>query len=146
MKKIIKITIALLCFFSFTTFAQTVEGTWESVDDETGEKKSHIQIYQTQSGTYVGKVVKILRVAKVDAKCDKCNDYRKGKPVMGMFIISGMKEDTKGKTWGSGKILDPEKGKEYSCKMTLKNNNTLEVRGFVGMSFIGRTQTWSRVN
>ena len=60
-----------------------------------------------------------------------------------MTIMWGMEKS--GDEWINGRILDPNSGKEYSCKMKLKDKNTLEVRGFMGVSLLGRTQTWYRV-
>ena len=61
-----------------------------------------------------------------------------------MEIIWNMKKDKENK-WKSGKILDPDNGKEYKCKMKIVEENVLEVRGFVGFSLLGRTQKWHRV-
>lgn len=128
---------------SFSAFAQ-IEGTWETTDDKTKEKKSHIKIYKTQSGKYAGQVVKILREAKKNAVCKDCDGDRKGKPVQDLIIIIGLQTD--GKEWSGGRILDPENGKEYKCKAWMgANSNTLNIRGYVGMSMIGRNQTWKRV-
>ena len=61
-----------------------------------------------------------------------------------MTIAKGLKE-TKPNLYEGGKILDPENGKEYKCKMMLdENGNKLEVRGFIGISLLGRSQNWVR--
>lgn len=60
-------------------------------------------------------------------------------PLMYNFKYEG------GNVWGDGKIYNPEDGKEYNCKMTLKDPNTLEVRGYVGISLFGKNQTWTRI-
>lgn len=125
------------------SYAQTALGTWKTIDDKTGKEKSYVKIYETKSGKLQGDVVKILTPGREDAKCTDCKGDRKNKPIAGMTIMWGMEKD--GNEWTNGRILDPNSGKEYSCKMKLKDNNTLEVRGFMGISLLGRTQTWYRV-
>lgn len=125
------------------SYAQTAIGTWKTIDDKTGKEKSYVKIYETKSGKLQGDVVKILTPGREDAKCTDCKGDRKNKPIAGMTIMWGMEKD--GNEWTNGRILDPNSGKEYSCKMKLKDNNTLEVRGFMGISLLGRTQTWYRV-
>jgi len=68
---------------------------------------------------------------------------RRNNPIIGLFLMWGFSPDGDGK-WANGQIYDPESGKIYSCKMSLKNPGTLEVRGFVGVSFLGRTSVWTR--
>lgn len=122
--------------------AQSVVGKWKTIDDETGEAKSIVEIYQ-QNGKVYGKVVAILNPEKRDGLCEKCSGSRKNKPVLGMQIIDGLTKDDD--EYSGGKILDPEKGKEYRCKIWLDEDNTdkLYVRGYV--AFFYRTQNWYRV-
>ena len=116
-------------------------GLWKSIDDETKQPKSLIRIVEA-GGILSGKVEKIL-TEKADAKCDKCTDERKDKPVQGMTIITGMKKE--GDAWGGGEILDPNNGKVYRSQMTLvEGGKKLEVRGYIGIPLLGRTQTWVR--
>ncbi len=90
-----------------------------------------------------GRVAAILDPAKRDAVCRKCTDDRRDKPVMGMQIMRGMKPD--GARWDGGEILDPENGETYRCTMRLEDGGRkLVVRGFVGISLFGRSQTWIR--
>ena len=65
------------------------------------------------------------------------------RPVLGLVILTGFRFDTD--AWDDGDVYDPEKGKTYSCTMTLKDKNTLKVRGYIGISLIGRTEVWTRV-
>ena len=89
-------------------------------------------------------MVEILNPAKKNAKCDKCEGADKGKPVEGLVIIKGLTKD--GNEWTDGDILDPTKGKLYSCTLKLEGKDKLKVRGYLGVSLLGRTQTWTRVN
>ena len=75
--------------------------------------------------------------------CDKCEGERHGKPVEGMVIMWGVKQD--GDVWDGGQILDPHNGKTYKVKLSLKDDGRkLDVRGYIGMPMLGRTQTWLR--
>ena len=120
---------------------QTPFGVWKTVDDETGEAKSHVRIYE-QNGLLYGQVAQLLK-SSPDRKCDKCPGDRKNQPVLQMIVLENMKQ--KGGFWQSGRILDPEKGKWYSCNLWLKEGdpNTLVVRGYLGPFY--RTQYWYRV-
>lgn len=142
MKKTVYIYLSLLFFGLQLGFAQSVVGKWKTIDDETGEAKSIVEIYE-QDGKIYGKVVDILNPAKKNKLCDKCKKEKKNKPVLGMVIIEGLTK--KGNEYKRGSILDPEKGKEYSCKIWLDENdsNKLYVRGYV--AFFYRTQNWYRV-
>ena len=89
-----------------------------------------------------GRIEKIL-TDKPDAVCDACTDERKGKPVQGMTILTGLKKD--GEAWGGGEILDPNNGKVYRVNLKLAEaGRRLDVRGFIGFAAFGRTQTWIR--
>jgi uncharacterized protein (DUF2147 family) len=121
--------------------AGTPVGLWKSIDDETRKPKSLIRIIES-GGILTGKVEKIL-TDKTDARCEKCTDDRKDKPVQGMTIITGMKKD--GEAWSGGEILDPNNGKVYRSQMALTDGGRkLEVRGYIGVPLLGRTQTWTR--
>jgi len=125
----------------FSAQAQ-VTGKWKTVDDETGEAKSIVEVYE-KDGKLYGKVVEILNPAKKDAKCQNCKGADKDKPILGLVIIKGLKKD--GDEYTDGDILDPQKGKLYSCTVKLDGKDKLSVRGYMGISLLGRSQTWSRV-
>ena len=119
-------------------------GTWRSIDDKTKQERSIITITE-ENGELKGVVEKIFDQPGDDPAhlCKECKDERKDKPVIGMAILWGLKKD--GDTWGGGEILDPKNGKIYRCKMTLSpDGKSLNVRGFIGISLLGRTQTWLR--
>jgi uncharacterized protein (DUF2147 family) len=119
-------------------------GTWQTIDDHTGQPKALVQIAQDGSGALNGKVIKGLGANdQPDRRCTACTDARKDQPILGMTIISDMKRD--GDAWDHGQILDPENGKLYKCKMHLEDGGTkLVVRGYIGVSLLGRSQTWIR--
>lgn len=141
MKKIM-LTIAFLVCAIFVGAAQDVVGKWKTIDDETGEAKSIVEIYK-QDGKIFGKVVEILNPSKKDVTCDKCPDEAKGKPVLGLVILKGLKKD--GDEYSGGTILDPTSGKVYKSLVALEGPDKLKVRGYVGFSLLGRSQYWQRV-
>jgi uncharacterized protein (DUF2147 family) len=142
MKKTTIILVVLTLFFLQNLVAQSPIGIWKTIDDETGQPKSYLEIYES-GGKLEGKIVKLLQ-KPADSVCEKCPGERKNKPVIGMVIVENM--SPKNGLWKGGKILDPEKGKWYSCEFWLKegDSNQLEVRGYI--AFFYRTQTWYRVN
>ncbi len=140
------IATLLLTAAAGTTWAQaTPAGLWKTIDDETKTEKSLVRITDG-GGVLTGTVEKIL-TDKADAKCVECTDERKGQPVQGMTILRGIKPDAAEKgTWVGGDILDPNNGKIYKVLIKLVDGGKkLDVRGYVGMPMLGRTQTWLRV-
>ena len=122
----------------------TPVGKWRTIDDKTGKVKSIVEIYQATNGTLAGKVLQVLDSDKgPNPLCDKCKGARHNQPVTGMVIAWGLQHE--GDTWDDGRIVDPHNGKEYSAKMTpIDGGRKLEVRGYMGFSLLGRTQTWIR--
>ncbi|WP_425494757.1 DUF2147 domain-containing protein [Pandoraea morbifera] len=125
-------------------FADTLSpvGVWRIVD-ETGDPKALIVISE-RDGEYVGALAKSLgRRDALERRCDGCTDDRKGRKLQGMEIIRGLRKD--GDEYTGGKILDPDSGSEYGCKIrVVDGGKKLEVRGYFGISLLGRTQTWIR--
>jgi len=142
MKK--NIIFGLVVFFSiiFNAQGQTVLGKWKTVDDETGQVKSIVEVYE-KGGKVYGKVVEILRAEHKKDVCSKCDGADKNKPILGMIIINGLEKD--GAEYNGGTVLDPENGKKYKCYITLESPDKLKLRGFIGLSIMGRTQYWTRV-
>ena len=136
---------AALC--ASMALANSPVGQWHTLDDKTGEVKSVVLIFE-QQGVVRGRVEKVLRKdADPAAKCDKCSDDRKNLPILGLEIIRGAKKAAGKNVWEDGEILDPENGKTYSSKLTIdESGKKLELRGFIGVSLIGRSQTWVRAD
>jgi uncharacterized protein (DUF2147 family) len=142
MKTIKYFLIFLLSITSFIGFSQSIEGVWQTYDDETGELKSDVKIYK-KDGKLYGKVIKlhVVEDLNVVATCQYCTDYRKDKPIVGMLVMSGLKQS--GSEWeGDGALLDPENGKTYGGEVWLINDNKLAVRGYIGWFY--RTQYWKK--
>jgi len=125
--------------FALQANAADVVGKWRTIDDESGKPRSIVEIYE-KDGKYFGKIVQLL-LKPNDTICENCPGDLKGKPIVGMDVITNMVK--KGKKYEGGEIMDPVKGKVYDCKFWLENDNTLKVRGYLG--FLYRTQTWHRV-
>lgn len=144
MKKFL-ISGMVLLLFSTVSFSQ-IEGKWKTIDDETGEAKSIVEIWKAKDGLYYGKIIKLFDETKQNDVCDECDedDPRYKKPIVGMVIIRKM-EKTDDNEWDEGDILDPANGKVYDCKMWREGKN-LQVRGYLGWSLIGRSQTWLPAN
>ena len=144
--KLVALLLALpLVALSSAAFAQnTPVGKWRTIDDKTGKVKSIVEIYETTDGTLAGKVLQVLDSEKgPNPLCDACKGANHNKPIEGMVIAWGLRHE--GDTWDDGKIMDPKNGKVYSAKMTpVDGGRKLEVRGYMGFSLLGRSQTWIR--
>jgi uncharacterized protein (DUF2147 family) len=123
---------------------ESAVGQWQTVDDKTGAPRALIEITQDASGVLSGKVIKgLIPGEPADRRCTACTDARKDQVIIGMTVLSGMHKEGDG--WEGGQILDPDNGKVYRCKMHLeKGGSVLVVRGFIGVSLLGRSQTWIR--
>ncbi len=145
MKRLL-IVAAAAALASASAMAATPAGLWKTIDDNTGSPRSLIRITQV-NGEYKGTIEKLFRTPdqEQDPKCDKCEGILKDKPITGMTILTGLRQD--GDEFADGKILDPENGKVYSSKASLDGSGKkLEVRGFIGVSLFGRSQTWVRAD
>lgn len=144
-----KVVVFLGIFIGVSAFADANNspvGTWLTIDDNTNEPTALIQIMKGNDGALIGKALKGLRSTdSSERRCTECSDERKNQKIQGMTIMKNMKPDGDG--WNGGKILDPDLGKEYSCKMHLEDGGRkLVVRGFIGFSLLGRSQVWIRQN
>ena len=137
-----KLFIVILLFVSTSIFSQSILGKWKSIDEETNKDESVIEIYQ-DNGLFYGKIIQLLDPQKKGIVCESCKGKNKNKPIEGLVIINGLKRDEN--EWSGGKVLDPKNGKEYKCFITLKDNNTMKLRGYIGFSVFGRTAYWYRV-
>ena len=139
--------IALFSIFQVAnSLAQAIDpviGQWKTIDDKTNTVKSIISI-QLVNDQLQGTIMKTFPTAgeKPITNCDLCKDQRKGAPLIGMVIMSGLKAQSPG-VWGGGEILDPKEGEVYKVKITASaDGKKLDVRGYIGVPMLGRTQTW----
>ena len=126
---------------SFAQDSSSITGLWKTFDDDTNQPAALIEI-TVKDGIYSGVIKKLLDPSALPT-CEKCTDSRKGKPVVGMEILTGLKK--LGESYGDGRILDPDDGEIYRTEMKLKDQGgKLEVRAYIGIPLLGRTQTWLR--
>lgn len=118
-----------------------VYGVWKAIDDEDNKPTSHIKLEKVNN-QLSGKIVKLYNVSE-DTICEQCEGDKKNKPIVGMEILWDMNPEKE--QWKGGKIMDPKNGKTYKCLIYLEDDDTLKVRGYVGLPALGRTQTWYRV-
>lgn len=137
-----KALFLLLFSLSLIVNAQSIFGKWNSFDEETNKIESVIEVYEKDGKAYA-KIIEITDPERKNATCIKCKGKRKDQPILGMDILTGLKKDDD--EWSGGKILDPKNGKEYKCYIKLLDKNTLKLRGYIGISLIGRTAKWKRV-
>lgn len=140
-----KLTVALICsaLGSFA-LAQDITGTWKNIDDKTGSSKAILEIRQESNGSYTAKIVKVTPRPGYTAKetCVNCPAPYTNQPILGMDVLKGLKH-TGGLNYSGGKIIDPLSGHIYSTKAKLSSNGKrLTMRGYVGVSALGRSQTW----
>ena len=135
--------LLIFTLFITSTYAQkTVLGKWKSIDDETGKALGIVEIYE-ENGKIYGKIIDILIPKDRNKTCQHCEGEDKGKPILGLTVIKGLKKD--GDEYNGGHILDPKHGKLYKCYLNLENEDKLKIRGYIGISLFGRTQYWHRV-
>jgi len=141
------ICLVSLLLISVTAFAQKAQkgdailGVWFNA-----EKDAKIEIYK-ENGKYFGKVIwlKFPNDAKGNPKTDIENPDSKlqSRPRLGLIVLTDLEYD-KGIAYDGAKIYDPKSGKTYSCQAKLAKPNLLKLRGFIGISLIGRTSEWER--
>jgi len=148
----IVISLGLLLLFSSTLIAQNpnaVLGKWWNE-----EKDAHIEIYSCDS-KICGKIVWLKEpnypaddskgmAGKPKVDRENPDPAKKELPILGMNLVWGFTHGGEN-IWEGGSIYNPREGKTYKCKMTLENPDTLKVRGFIGISLIGKTNLWTRV-
>lgn len=131
-------------FVPVSGFARsTPAGLWNTISDVDGKPEAVVEIREV-NGEYVGVVRQLLVAASPeDSVCGKCSGERKGQRIVGMEILRHMRPHDD--EWSGGEILDPESGKTYRAKMKLADGGAkLVVRGYLGVSLFGRSQTWIR--
>ncbi len=135
------LSLSAVCIYADTS---SPVGLWRTVDDRTGKERALVRVVEN-NGVYEGRIEKIFTQPGDDPQhlCRKCEGARKDQPIVGMHILWGLRKD--GDQYAGGEILDAKEGKIYRCKMKLVQGGAkLEVRGYIGVSLFGRSQTWSR--
>lgn len=147
MKKNILLATFVGLFFSGNLLAQDLSGTWQQIDDKTGSPKALIEIRKEANNTYAGKIVKVTpRPGYTPQKsCNNCPTPYTNQPILGMDVLTGLKHVPDTNNYEKGRVIDPLAGKIYDAKVKLSaNGKRLTLRGYVGISALGRSQTWLR--
>lgn len=119
-------------------------GLWKTFDDHTHKARGTILIFE-ENGVFFGRIESSFNPAELTERCHKCSGDRKDAPVIGLVIMRGMTQH--GSEFEGGDILDPETGTNYHCRFSLSPDGTkLMIRGYIGFSLFGRTQTWLRIS
>ena len=119
-------------------------GLWKNIDDVSGKPKALIRITDSK-GELEGRIEKLFRPADQDQnpKCNLCEGANKDQPVIGLLFMSGLKKS--GDEYTGGQIIDPDNGKVYKSKLTLvEGGKKVNVRGYIGVPMLGRSQVWVR--
>lgn len=139
----------LLTLISSTIYANDIAGKWKTVDDKTGFSRADVEIFKNTNGTYSGKIINIrpLPNKPLVEKCINCKGPQKNANFVGLEIINGfIQNPERSNEYLNGKILDPLSGKTYRGKINLNSKNTkLNLRGYIGVSALGRSATWIRI-
>lgn len=142
MKKLLALSALLLAGLTAQAENLSPEGIWKTIDDETGKAKSLVQIW-IDSGELKGKIIELIEPEEENPKCTECEGELKDAPILGMEFIWGLKEEDG--VWDEGNILDPASGSVYSSKIeVIEGGSKLDVRGYIGFAFAGRSQVWER--
>jgi len=147
MKKGIPSFILIASLISFEAHSQNkaddIIGIWLTG----GKEPAKIHVYKAGE-KYYGKIIWLKNPtengkSRVDG--NNPDKEKRSNPIVGLVMLTGFKFNGDDE-WKGGDIYDPESGKTYSSYMYLKDKNTLRVRGYVGISLLGRTETWTRTN
>jgi uncharacterized protein (DUF2147 family) len=117
-------------------------GLWRTIDDKTHKTRGTVRLYE-KNGSIFGRIESSLDPKTATDLCDLCDGDRRNQPIIGLVFLRNMKKQ--GSELVGGDILDPDTGVVYRCKMTLADGGKkLVVRGFIGISLLGRSQVWLR--
>lgn len=139
--RIVKQVVTLITFFCCLPLAQANQspvGLWTTID-ENGDKRAVVEL-KLSGETLNGTIIKVFPKPTDTGICSKCPEPFKDKKILGLEIVNGLKDQGNG-VWDGGSILDPKTGKVYKVKMTAQGDK-LTVRGYIGISALGRTQVW----
>lgn len=144
---ILGIALSTCTALSHAAATDDLTGLWRSIDDRTGFSKALIRIEKTKDGSYEGTIVKIIpRPDYTPQKyCHDCPAPYTNKPILGLTVLTGLKPESRNHRFGDAQILDPLSGRIYSAKAKVSSDGRrLSMRGYVGVSMLGRSQSWVR--
>ena len=144
MKKI-ALALGLIGMAAFANAADSLNGTvWKTIDDQTNQPRALVRFNEDKNGVLSATIEKILVPSEAN-KCSKCEGAYQNKSLVGLTIVKNLKSSSENK-YTNGSILDPKTGKTYSFNATLSpDGKKLSGRGYIGISALGRSQTWYKV-
>lgn len=150
MRLVTRVLCGFALLLSNAAFAGEINspvGYWQTIDDVSGQPKAIIHVMENANHQIVGQIMKVYPAPGQHDLCIACVGENHNKPILGMVVMSGLKQSHHNGAWTNGEILDPKNGKTYHCNIQVSNNGlSMNVRGYIGMPLFGRTQTWLRVN
>ncbi|WP_407303511.1 DUF2147 domain-containing protein [Acinetobacter sp.] len=147
-KNILLVTLVSV-LFSGKIFAEDISGTWQQIDDKSGAAKAIIKIYKAANDSFSAKIIKVTPRPGYTPReiCNHCPSPYTNQPILGMEIIKGLKHVTGTNTYEKGRVIDPLAGKVYDAKIKMNaTGKRLTLRAYMGVSTLGRSQTWIRLD
>jgi uncharacterized protein (DUF2147 family) len=139
----IALALALTCFGAAAQAPSPV-GIWTTFGDEGAKPEGRVRIEEVD-GEFVATVIAVLSADDPNPACTRCEGELRGKPIVGLKILKGLRRE--GDAFGGGTILDPDEGRSYRCAARLLDGGRrLELRGYIGLPLLGRTQVWLRAD
>ena len=148
MKKFKAGFLFLAAMIGSSAFAQDLSGTWQQIDDKTGSPKAVIEIRKEANQTYTGKIIKLTPRPGYTPRelCNKCPAPYTNQPILGMDILKGLQQVKNSNNYEKGRVIDPLAGRIYDAKIRLNSTGKrLTLRAYMGVSTLGRSQTWIRI-
>lgn len=148
MKKFKAGFLFLAAMIGSSAFAQDLSGTWQQIDDKTGSPKAVIEIRKEANQTYTGKIIKVTPRPGYTPRelCNKCPAPYTNQPILGMDILKGLQQVKDSNNYEKGRVIDPLAGRIYDAKIRLNSTGKrLTLRAYMGVSTLGRSQTWIRI-
>ncbi|RYY77989.1 MAG: DUF2147 domain-containing protein [Moraxellaceae bacterium] len=141
--------LGLVCVMtSVLSHASDIAGVWRTIDDRTGFSKALVEIKKQPDGSYTGTIIKIIPRPNYTPKefCQHCPAPYTDKPILGLTVLWGLKPDpNRPNQYTGAQVLDPLSGRIYKGKAKVNaDNRQLSMRGYVGISALGRSQIWIR--
>jgi uncharacterized protein (DUF2147 family) len=119
-------------------------GYWTTIDDD-GKTKKAVVLIEAEGDKLAGKLVHVFDPTKRNEKCDKCEGPLHNAPIVGLRFMWNLRQD--GNEWSGGSVIDPTSGKTYRCFIEpIDGGKRLKVRGYLGLSLLGRTQYWVKAS
>lgn len=119
-------------------------GLWQTISDKTGKPEGYVRVWRVDDELR-GRIERGMPGDDPNELCTACPGELHNQRKIGMTIITGLHKTGDDGWWGGGRVLDPDEGRYYRCKMrAIDGGRKLEMRGYLGISLFGRTQTWMR--